>query len=180
MGTSSQSYIHRKKPKKRDAIRSETRRDHDSCIWLRVSAFVCAAERPPTQCTVFGCSLASVRRDASVEKRCAIECRSQPNTLKWCACMRHAVCGWVSGRCACAKEYSTLCRIISNSVSSYVHSVRQRNSPLVRVPLRTVHVHWQVVCLTCFRLNRSDFSSLHLSLMQYSIQSRGVEFSLLK
>lgn len=48
--------------------------------------FVCVPPKePPLNVLLSDGSLASFRRDASVDERCAIERRSQPNTRKWYA-----------------------------------------------------------------------------------------------
>lgn len=91
-------------------------------------------------------------RVASVDKHRAVECRSQAESARVvCVCMRQSVC--LRERCACGKEYSTLCRMDFDSVSSYVHSVPQHKKSFVRVPLRSpycLYCYWQVYSADVF------------------------------
>lgn len=111
--------------------------------------------KTPTQFTVFGDSVGN----GVADKRCAAECRSQPNTHTQNGMRACGPC--LCGRFACGKEYSTLCRTIRNSVWSYMHSVRQhKNSSVPRSnPYCLLLLASSVV--TCFSIELQRFHFAH-------------------
>lgn len=99
----------------------------------------CVPRKTPTYGAAFGCSLGSLWGDASAEKRCAVECRSRPNTLKWNACMRHGVR-------VCADEV-----LAARSTARCVESFR---------------IQYRLMCIRCDNV-KINVSALHSELYSF-------------